>query len=171
MADNWKDRIERATRVDTATGCIVWTGYLNVGYGRIRRGGKKELVHRVVWEEAHGPIPDGLIVRHAVCDNRACVNLEHLALGTHADNMKDMVEHGRSAKGDKIFLRQHPERAARPGAQNGMSKLTARDVLEMRRLRSEGMKLSDLAQKFGVVKSAVSAICSGKRWAGAASQT
>lgn len=164
MPTTWEERFRRSVRVDDETGCHVWTGSLSSGYGRIRRGGVKEFVHRVAWEVAHGPVPEGLMVRHRVCDNRACVNVAHLEVGTHADNMRDMVEHGRAAKGDKIFLHRHPEKAPRPGSRNGMAKLTDEQVVEMRALRQQGVKLAVLSDRFKVAKSAVSNICNNKRW-------
>jgi HNH endonuclease len=56
------------------------------GYATVRH--KK--AHRAVWEHHHGPIPDGLIIMH-ICDNRPCINITHLRLGTRADNMADMA--------------------------------------------------------------------------------
>jgi hypothetical protein len=85
--------------------CIEWWGGTNKppsgdGYGYLHRDGRKIRAHRMVWEECFGPIPPGLYVLHH-CDNRTCVNPEHLYVGTHADNMRDMVERGRgrSARG------------------------------------------------------------------------
>ena len=78
--------------------CWNWTGSLNEkGYGLFRIGGRKgkaEKAHRVSWEMFNGPIPENLHVLH-LCDNRKCVNPEHLFLGTHQDNMKDMMTKGR----------------------------------------------------------------------------
>lgn len=70
------------------------------GYGKTRRrvaeGVYKTLwLHRLAYEKHHGPIPEGMEVRHK-CDNRRCINPEHLEIGTHADNMGDMAQRGRA---------------------------------------------------------------------------
>ena len=85
-------------RLDALTGCRIWTGgtLKDGGYGRVRFAGKDARAHRVAWILANGPIPTGLVVCHA-CDNPPCVNVEHLFLGTHDDNMADMVAKGRGA--------------------------------------------------------------------------
>ena len=86
-------------------GCEVWTGELNEkGYGRRRfRDGKNRRIHRVVWELRNGPIPDGLLVCHR-CDNPPCCNPEHLFLGTHADNVLDMMAKGRRKDATSVFV-------------------------------------------------------------------
>lgn len=104
--------------------------------------------HRFMWEYHHGPIPDSLHVRHK-CDFKPCVNPEHLELGTHADNMRDQVVRGRSPKGQR-----------HPGA-----KLTEDDVRRIReRVRGDGCTQTAVAEEFGVCRSTVSQIVSGRRW-------
>jgi hypothetical protein len=59
----------------------------------------KYRVHRVAWVFTNGSIPKGMMVLHK-CDNRKCVNPDHLYLGTHCDNMKDVVDRGLSGLGN-----------------------------------------------------------------------
>lgn len=75
--------------------CQEWLGYLNPGgYGQFQVGGKARIAARVSYELYKGKIPEGTIVCHS-CDNPACVNPEHLWLGTYKDNMVDMISKGR----------------------------------------------------------------------------
>lgn len=79
----------------TDAGCIEWLGgKMTRGYGMVWHEGRQWYAHRLAWTLANGPIPDGLLIMHS-CDNRACVNVEHMALGTVADNAADMVAKGR----------------------------------------------------------------------------
>lgn len=59
-------------------GCWAWTGaQMPSGYGVLNVGGGTKLVHRVAFELTHGPIAEGVLIRHA-CDIRHCVNPDHL---------------------------------------------------------------------------------------------
>lgn len=78
--------------------CWEWTGALSKGYGLFGDGSTfcgERRAHRVSWVLQNGSIPRGMLVLHT-CDNPSCVNPWHLKLGTHDDNMKDMVSKGRT---------------------------------------------------------------------------
>lgn len=81
------------------TGCFLWTSSLrSSGYGElwVKRGG--QAAHRLAYEHHVGPIPPGLCVLHR-CDTPACVNPEHLFVGTNQDNVDDKMRKGRHKHG------------------------------------------------------------------------
>jgi HNH endonuclease len=81
-------------KVDTTGECWVWTGYrLPAGHGQFGRSdtGLDRLTHRIAWQMENGPIPDGMVVRHVVCNNPPCVRVAHLALGSQRENIHDAV--------------------------------------------------------------------------------
>jgi hypothetical protein len=107
--------------------CIEWDGArMATGYGVITLRGadgvRSYVVHRLVWQIFHGPIPEGLFVCHH-CDNPPCIRVDHLFLGTHADNMADMVAKGRQCRGERWHV-------ANPVS--GRATVTAKQVLETR---------------------------------------
>ena len=65
------------------------------------------LTHRLAWEVAHSPIPEGMVVMH-ICDNPACCNLEHLKLGTRAENNRDRLKKGRGPGSPSARSRAQP---------------------------------------------------------------
>ena len=87
---------------DAPNGCWEWTGYIRKdGYAKIDVGGKCIPAHRYSWVLANGEIPfhdsyHGMCVLHK-CDNRKCVNPDHLTLGTQRDNNNDRDKKGRQA--------------------------------------------------------------------------
>ncbi len=86
-------------------GCWLWQGYINpiTGYGQANKNQYPILAHRLAYELTYGKIPEGKFVLHKPpCNNRLCVRPEHLYLGTHRDNMDDMVQ------SKTLCLRGHP---------------------------------------------------------------
>lgn len=131
-------------------GCRKWQASLNVdGYGRIWLSGKVRMAHRVAWELANGPIPNGMCVLHK-CDQPACVATEHLLLGTQAQNIADRVAKGRNgtARGE-----------AAPNAQ-----LTPGNVRRLRMAKKSGEAVAAIARELGVAKSTAHAAATGKSW-------
>ena len=139
------ERRLRANLTLMPNGCLEWTGYRDkAGYGHLRVGPRGKMrPHRLVWELANGPIPDGLKIRHR-CDNRACCLLSHLELGTQADNVQDMRERGRERKAKGY---DHP-RSVGPEVEAAIvARWDRRKVLQ-----------KDLAAEFGIQRSTVQRI-------------
>ena len=77
-------------------GCWIWNRYVGRnGYGQVAVSHKNSMPHRVMYQAHNGEIPKGLVVMHT-CDNRLCVNPDHLSLGTQGDNVRDCVAKGRA---------------------------------------------------------------------------
>lgn len=90
-----RDNVDKYLIENTETGCLEWSRSIDkAGYGRLRYDGETGYIHRFIYEREHGPIPEGMVVRHT-CDNRKCGNLRHLLVGTVADNVADREARGR----------------------------------------------------------------------------
>lgn len=134
-----------------ANGCIIWVGGKHAfGYGSLRVGSRKVGAHRIAYELANGPIPDGLIVCHK-CDNPPCVNADHLFLGTTRDNMRDALEKGRVAR--------------QCGEAHGQAKLTDALVRNLRLRHSQKpVDHQEAADELGVSRETVSMILRRATW-------
>lgn len=133
------------------SGCWEWqkkpepNGYGRTTYRRRRIGS-----HVLSYQLHRGVIPHGMYVCHT-CDNRVCVNPDHLFLGTHQENVDDMVSKGRHF---------HPT-----GERHGRAKLTESQVTEIKSLCDSGESTQDqIAAMFGVQRTTVSSIACGRNW-------
>ena len=81
------------------TPCWVWTASLRSGYGQISMDGRIVGAHVAAWLLSNGPYPSSTLVLHH-CDNRVCIRVDHLYLGTPADNMRDRSDRGRARGGN-----------------------------------------------------------------------
>lgn len=95
----------------TEDGCLIppQKPRLSDGYALVGSQNKMVLAHRLVWEHHHGPVPEGLEVRHVVCANRRCCNIDHLAIGTRSDNMQDAVRDGTHGQARKTHCKHGHE--------------------------------------------------------------
>lgn len=122
-------------KVDKTDSCWIWNAGLfkDNGYGQFRVGDKKMKAHRVSYMIINGNIPDGKILCHT-CDNRKCVNPNHLILADHKFNAEDREKKGRGIRGRKI-----PKPKTR-GSNN------------------------QIANQFNVSQSAIAQIIRGEKW-------
>lgn len=147
--------------------CWEWIASKRDDYGCFGIEGKIEGSHRISWFLENGVIPTGMFVLHH-CDNRSCVNPEHLFLGTNQDNMTDMKLKGRAgrAMGLSNGSYTHPEkRPDNHGERGGGAKLTNQDVLEIRKLYGEKiMTAKKLSEKYGVTDFHIYRLIRRERW-------
>lgn len=132
--------------------CWNWIGSTNKnGYGTFIFNGKVELSHRVSWIIHNGSILDNMNVLHD-CDNPSCVNCNHLFLGTHKDNMRDMFNKNR----------HHIDKK---GEKNNSAKLTESQVIEIRNLAATtNLTRKQIAGKYNISYSTAANIIKRKRW-------
>ncbi len=150
------ERFWSFVRKSAPNGCWAWTGCKFNGYGRLQVGHRSVIAHRISWEIHNGQIPQNdsyfgsMCVLHK-CDNRKCVNPEHLFLGTHSDNNKDRAKKGRSKP--------------RMGESHGQAKLTDDIVKTIRREWALGVvEQKSMANKYGVTPVVISRVIARKSW-------
>lgn len=129
------------------SGCWRWKGATTgKGYGVIvlnrkvatKHGlGRNYQTHRASYEVHHGTIPEGMVVRHK-CDNKLCMNPEHLEVGTQRDNIQDAIDRGHMA-----------------------SKLTEKDV---EFIRSSTLSQRKLGKMLGVSPTVIWHVKHGNKW-------
>ena len=152
----WKSKIDASlydiarffSKVDVgkAEECWEWRGRkTSGGYGEISIKGVKYSAHRFSLSLVVGPLTDpNVVVRHK-CDNRRCVNPNHLETGSHQENMADRQLRDRTARG------QH----------NGRAKITEDDV---RRIRADTRIAGEIAKEYGITETAVRFIRKRQTW-------
>ena len=142
--DRFWDKVNKKGHND----CWEWTGYIMNGYGRfVDSDVKKEIgAHRYSYK-LHFTDPLDKNVCHK-CDNTKCVNPSHLFLGTQQDNIKDMMLKNRQNKGEV----------------NGNRILTNAQVLDIRKLRSEGLSVKQLSSQFSTSSDNIYCIINRTTW-------
>jgi hypothetical protein len=124
--------------------CWYWQGARDPNdYGRIGIGHQRTfLAHRVAWALVYGD-PGEWHVLHK-CDNPACVNPDHLFLGTNEDNIEDRVRKGRSVRTNW--------------------KLSPEQVVQIRELRRSGLSYNQIGANFGIAHTTARRICLEITW-------
>lgn len=150
---NIENRFWSKVNKEGTNGCWEWIGSKRGrGYGSVSFKGKMYAAHRVSYVLANGDVLGHLHVLHK-CDNTACVNPDHLFLGTNTDNVKDKMEKGR-----------HKVKPSY-GQDNGQSKLTIDQILEIKnKYIPRAYSQQKIATEYGVDQSVISRILSGKIW-------
>lgn len=129
------------SKVLKTNSCHLWqASKVHNGYGRfsVLPRGSWKLAHRLAYELFVGPIPEGLCVLHR-CDVRACVNPDHLFLGTAKDNSDDKISKGRENRVK--------------GTKSGRAKFSAEEIKAIR--NTTGVTIRDLAKSLGVNKNTI----------------
>jgi hypothetical protein len=122
--------------------CWDWNGCKVDGYANFNHRGKIIKAHRVSWIIHNGAIPQGMFVLHK-CDVRHCSNPDHLFLGTHTDNIRDMASKHRTGVKCKLTLDQ---------------------VYEIKNLLGLEIPMTKIAKRYGVSNVAILNIKQGKTW-------
>lgn len=148
-----QERLDAGSTKNEGTGCVEWNRHIGTsGYGMIWFDKHSERTHRASWIAKHGPIPDGMHVLHK-CDNRKCINTDHLFLGTNADNVADKVSKQRQSRD-----------GAPKGSGNGNTNLTEDDVLMIKHYIKRGDTYRAISMLYDVTVGTICNIKKGRSW-------
>jgi hypothetical protein len=144
-------------KVKKTDGCWLWqaaddgrpSGYGFIGAPTPADPRRMIGAHRASWMLHFGPIPRGKFVLHK-CDNGKCVRPDHLFLGTHKENMRDMAQKGRASD--------------RTGSKHHLTRLTEDDVRGIRTRVAAGESQRALAKEFGMHPTSISHIVHRRSW-------
>jgi len=144
--------------------CWIWKRVKDrKGYGIFGLNGRNSIASRVAFILHNGDIrPRELCVLHH-CDNPACVRPIHLFMGTRKDNMDDCLSKGRYPTGNLHYAKRAPEKILR-GEGRWNSVLNPEKVLEIRKLRKDGLKWCEICEQMGLPESTVGGVLNGRTW-------
>lgn len=151
-----QDRLKSMVVINPVSGCWEWQGTKHNGYGRTITGSRKDgtrrtiSAHRLSYEVWNGNIPEGYEVCHK-CDNPACINPDHLFVGTRQDNIDDRERKGRNV--------------IKVGEEQPKAKLTKKAVKDARWEHAyKGTSFQRLANRYGVNKKTIENAINGVTW-------
>lgn len=153
------ERFDKLFTPEPNSGCWLWLGHIaSHGYGQFRMSTDPKVrpigAHRASYILHCGPITEGMQVCHK-CDNRSCVNPDHLFVGTAFDNMRDAAQKGR------MNWRPGEKRDLPTGERHHAARITADDV---RAIRSSDEPGINWARRLGITNVTVSRIRRNLIW-------
>jgi hypothetical protein len=143
-----RQKLEYWSMPEPNSGCLLWLGAAQNGYGQLLWDGRTQLAHRLMWMVHNGPLPSPKTLICHRCDNPSCIEITHLFRGDHQINSDDKVRKGRQSR-----VR---------GNANGCSSL---DEATVREILSSLLSDADLAARFGMSRSGIGRIRRRDTWA------
>lgn len=147
--ERFEEKLERLP----ICGCWIWVGAATHRYGSFyypsypkeTYGGMVSAHKSSLWLYKRQLVPEGFEVLHS-CDIGFCCNPNHLSVGTHKENMRDMANKNRNVPGGRV--------------------LSVLDSLLAKNMRREGIKIKDIAEHFGMSISRISRLTAGiqEKW-------
>lgn len=136
---------------ESVNDCWEWVGSKSARrYGHLGKGQKLLKAHRYSWElHNNQQVPDGMSICHK-CDNPECTNPLHLFVGTHQENMDDMMAKGR--------------RPPITGTRQWKCRFTEEQVIDIRSMHTDGHSRKEICDKYNANSSIIGKIVNGKLW-------